>query len=358
LKVDNFDIISKTVKVIDYIPDEFVFIEGVNKPLDIKEVTWDFVLNKKTARELTYKMMYTGSSTGPKYVKPSLAIFGIENVTSENITLFRDPPKNIEIYSQKRITPIDSEHVLVQIELMNVGDLSVEKILVAEYVENARFESSTIRTYTKGEWSISELKPGEKWIVEYVTNDHELVENSPRVYSYESFFNLDSEVIIEKPTIKESAWREKRSILLESFILSVIILELLFVVYYFYKKPPKELDFAEVGITTAFTNIFWLFYDTFINKMPKYTKRTIHRIWLLVKYYTKRFFLAIGKGYLVLAQKIPVLAELYRTLKRLNKEEWIFLLSSVIDYFDKLFQKIKKYLGKRFEKIWIKLDPY
>jgi hypothetical protein len=336
IKVNNVDVVSKIVTITDNIPDEFIHVERTNLPTGKRQLVWNFNMNKGSSRVVSYKMMYVGNSTGAKKLNPALVEFEIYNMTSKNITIFRDIPKSTEAYVQKNIKYLANNMARIEINVLNPGDKTIDELHVAEFIGGAMFKEESIKTPFKGEWILRDLNPGETWKVSYLTKNHELIENSPNVFSYEQDVEVDHQLFIDNEREREGGlWKESRSIFIPIGIILVLLTELLVAGYYVYRNVHYYIEDVEnFNLKNFFMKKLKDFYDMLMD-VPGIVGRISKNFMSLFRYIKHNVIMAFRIVQIWFASKLPIWWKIYDKLKVLNQYEWFLFIKMIIDYIKK-----------------------
>lgn len=340
VKVRNVDVVSKQIRLEDSIPEGFIHVEGVNQKTEEKDLRWNFDLNKESTKIFRYKMMYVGESIGEKQLEPAIAYFGTFNSTSNRPLIFRDQGKETKVYVQKRIATGDDKSVDVTIDVINVGDKTIDELHLMEMLNGHDISQETIRTPFDGEWIIRDFNPGERWNLRYQVDDHELIENVPQLISYEQDVDVVSELIKTSKTKEFAIWKEERTSFISMLIFLTLVLELAGMLFYFRKNPPEiYLEMEEQG----FVKVAMRTIDDILNKLlgvPSQVIQTFKNLISLISYYSKVLKVYYRMSRIWVGKKIPLIWKLFDKLKVLNKYEWFLFLKMFVDYLMKYVKKI------------------
>ncbi|MFP4112349.1 MAG: hypothetical protein ACLFPQ_04305 [Candidatus Woesearchaeota archaeon] len=362
IKVDNVDVVSRKINLYDRIPDEFVYVEGVNRVIrDKVNLSWNFDINRKSSRLVKYRMMYTGNSTGHKIFEAARLESLIGNITSQNITLFRDVPRSTSAYVQKNIVYIDQDTAKIKITVVNTGDYTLKNLRITEMIGNADVHEESKLSLLPGEWIIRELAPGQIWTLEYVSENHELIENTPQVIS--EYVNVDTvqNLIIENEEhsilSSESIWKEERSSMLSWIIFIILASELAAMFAYIYRNVTVE-D-MKGGINKFFVEIaiIWMKFRGRFSKLyerlpaiPKKILLMIKRIGMLAVFAFKHVVIFTRLFFVWLAETVPFLWKIFDKLRKLNPSEKLLFFKMMTDFakdkIKKMIDSIKKFFNR------------
>ncbi len=274
LRITNMDPFSREVVVRDSIPSEFEYF-GVQRGGEEK-LSWDFIMNKETARILSYKMVYVGNSTGKLSVMPA-------NATSERLLVYSnipyfvrtsDEPKSVFVTKKVESWPgthlydaVDSARVTISV--VNTGNKPIEEIYVDDlWKENALFVNPSVATIFNARWLIDNLDPGSKWTVSYMTEMYDELSNLPKVRSYTENIDVSGDLIdddFEEVGIwKSSFWKTPFALI----VLIFVLVDLVIIGYYLYRNPFFE---SEEEITPS------IYMNKIMELIPAFTQNFIGR---------------------------------------------------------------------------------
>ncbi|MFP4117994.1 MAG: hypothetical protein ACLFTR_03650 [Candidatus Woesearchaeota archaeon] len=245
LRVTNHDPFSREVTLNDSLPQEFILLENPEE----RNKSWSFKMNKHTSRIFTYEVMYNGSSTGRVNVPVANLTSGDVLVESNEPVLLREDPSSKQLHVIKRYTHLNSTKydidnpVLVRLTVSNLGSESVKEIILEDSADtDMEFLAPSISTAYRGMWIIPELKPGETWAVEYLTNNGAHVKDAPELDSHVTKIDYSSHVS-EKMRDEVMFDNLRRfSFSLSSLFGLLIIANILVILSYVYKNPFFELE--------------------------------------------------------------------------------------------------------------------
>lgn len=347
IKVDNVDVVSRIVTITDIVPKEFIYIKGFNKPQADRRIIWNYDLNKMSSKVATYRLMYVGNSTGAKLIDSAQVSFEVYNMTSNNITIFRDQARKTTVYSQKNIMYLPNNKARVTITLVNTGDFTVDELYVAEFIGPNEFSQESKRTPFKGEWIIKDFRPGRTWTVSYLTTDHEMIENDPKVFSYEQNVLLDSALIIDNDKLSaRPVWKETRSHIVLITIILILVAEILASLYYFFVSVEfYAADLEELTFKTLSAKI-WRDFRNMIANLPRRAVLTVYLVRNIITYGIQNVIIFFKILRIWISNKVPLLWSITDKLRELDKYEWFLFLKMLVDYAKRKVLDVYEYVMK------------
>ncbi len=242
LRVTNHDPFSREVKMWDDVPEEFVLI-------DKDDLSWNFKMNKHTSRILDYEMKYVGNSTGRVDIPPA-------NLTSQGLLVFsnqpllmrhRPSPNTLDV--TKRYRPMKNTEyrfenpVKVRLSVSNLGERTVREIILDDAGNiDMEFSSSSVSTVYTARWVIPELRPGETWEVEYITDEGNHVLDLPSLDSYVDDIDYSARISEMSSDRIDSGIRRRFSFSVPMLLTILALSNIMIILYYVYKNPFFEVE--------------------------------------------------------------------------------------------------------------------
>jgi hypothetical protein len=232
----NFDSKTKTVKLKDYIPDNFELVEVISDedraPFIISEenLTWENIqINSRSGRIFTYKIKLSNkNATGIQYIEGSRVEFGLGSITSANIPVILQYLPEKKIFIQKKVSLINEREFLVEIEMKNLGDIETTNIVLKDIVSDESIFSEITKPFLKrGVWEINRINGKDSWIVSFVTDDKDTLQSVPLVFGMDAdsiYTTLTVDNRIESGMINKTQYSEKIGIVV---ILIILVLYLI-----------------------------------------------------------------------------------------------------------------------------------
>jgi hypothetical protein len=183
INVRNIDSISKEIKIVDEIPTGFVMVDSLGRTILKDSFESTFSLNRRSSKELSYRIKYIGFMTGDLLINNAKAYLLDSLVGSNYYKVFLDSGKDEKLYVQKNIYYLANNIALISIDVVNLGHRTIDEFYLTEQTSANRIIESNYDRYSSNSWEILSLKPSEKRTIEYEIKVHEAVENDPLVYS-------------------------------------------------------------------------------------------------------------------------------------------------------------------------------
>ncbi|MBN2881821.1 hypothetical protein JXM83_07265 [Candidatus Woesearchaeota archaeon] len=234
----NFDDTTiKTVVLKDIIPENFELIEVLTdedrSPLEVndKNLSWtNIAINPNSARIFTYTMkLVNPNATGVQYIDGSKVEFYGGSIKSANIPVILQFIPQKKLFLQKKVSIINDEEFLIEIEIKNLGGTPVENLVLKETVDEEKLFSEITKPFMKrGVWEIMKINSEDSWIVSFTTNDPEIVQSIPLVFglpqdSIYTTLTVDNQIKTEVVNKIQTSEKIGISILLITIILYIVI---------------------------------------------------------------------------------------------------------------------------------------
>ncbi|MFW6231009.1 MAG: hypothetical protein ACOC32_03210 [Nanoarchaeota archaeon] len=348
LKVANGDPFSRSVNLHDRIPDEFELVHYPSSAsLDATELSWDFKMNKESAKVFSYKLRYIGNSSGEKRIGRANATSDRLLVYSNEVPLVRMQQEQKEVFVTKTLeywndTDLyaSDDAVRVTISVFNMGELPVHELFIDDMPHGGGlFVNPSISTVYKGRWVISKLKPGEIWSVTYLTDIHDGLRTLPSVDSYVDTVAMDGDVVV-RDAAKAPVWRNsffKAPLLF--FVVFIFIIDLLVFSLYVYRNPYFDVE-GEYTPAVFLNKVAEHILDRTktLVAYPQKMLASLKKNWTKTAAWIKKTLSSVsekGKNYyksrnisLVAEQSQSAFAGLkkeFNELKSLSLKDWLFL---------------------------------
>jgi len=194
VKVNNFAPINRYVNLTEQIPTGFTVLDsGGSNYTTGQSLFWSHKVNPDSSKIFTYQLEFSDNeSVGLDYFEPAILKYENETLYSERLPFIRQYIPEKKIYIQKKLRYSVSDEIVVQIQLQNLGESSINNLYVKEFLgANDVFREISVAPESKGRWKIPVLEKGEIWEVTYVTNENEAVNLLPEVYG------VDKKIILK-----------------------------------------------------------------------------------------------------------------------------------------------------------------
>lgn len=180
----------KNVSVRDIVPPGFEVVDSSDGRSDGENLSWDSVtLNSRETRRISYDLKYTDEeSFGLDYFDPARLYYGDKMTMSESIPFVRKYMPETRLFVQKKIKFLDdTDNVKVTIQLQNVGESTVDNIVLNEYLSrDSEFKEVSKPFTNKGIWKIERINQSQVWETSYTTDIVSVLNTFPVVYGVES----------------------------------------------------------------------------------------------------------------------------------------------------------------------------
>jgi hypothetical protein len=173
------------VNLTDTFPKGFkVYDSKKGKTIGNKIFWTNITLNAKETRRLSYSLKYIDNeSIGMDFFDAAMLNYKNKIIYSQTIPFIRKYIPEKKLFVQKKIEYLSQDQVRVTIILKNMGEGSIEQLVVNEFLSsNSEFKEISKKFYEKGIWKIDKIKPGEEWEVSYVTDVIGVLNSFPIVY--------------------------------------------------------------------------------------------------------------------------------------------------------------------------------
>lgn len=140
---------------------------GINGTLNFDLGTLEPYESKEFSYVIVNRRNINGSVTLPR----ARVVVDESTFLSNEVTLVHDLLADKRVFIEKEVLPYDDRFSQVRITIRNLGDFTVEDLLVADNIDNesvVRQLSQVFHEGNRGIWSIPELEPGEEWIITYL----------------------------------------------------------------------------------------------------------------------------------------------------------------------------------------------
>lgn len=185
VKVNNFAPISREINLREEIPDGFrISYDGGANSSSETVLGWKKSVNRDSTTLFKYELEYIDNqSLGLDHFEPAVLKYANETLFSERIPFIRQYVPEKKIFIQKKLRYGLNDEVVVQIQLQNLGESSIEGLYVKEFLgANDEFREISVAPEGIGRWHIPVLEKGQMWEVTYVTNENEAINLLPEVY--------------------------------------------------------------------------------------------------------------------------------------------------------------------------------
>ena len=226
LTATNLDVVSKIVRIGDFVPDGFEIYEIHSKDSLIRqdELLWEVEINRGTSRIVSYSLRFIDeNAVGLKYLPEAFATFAEGRVTSSRTPIIRQFVPTKKLYVQKNVKRLPGDSVEIIISIRNLGEASLSGLLLKDFLEDDdSFSEITQVPLSKGLWEIPTLSRNQEWQVRYKTNSNKNIGRLPQV------FGID-----------------------ESSVLKTIIMDN-FVSHYIFSPSIKTLEIVGIAVLILF----------------------------------------------------------------------------------------------------------
>ena len=186
LIVTNLDVVSKTIRVGDIIPDGFELYEVQSKDSLISddELLWEVDVNRGISKIVSYSMRFVDTETiGLQYLPEAFAVFAEGRVTSLRPPIIKQFIPTKKLYVQKNVRRLPGDLVEITISLRNLGEAPLSGLLLKDYLEPHNLFSEITQTpLEKGLWEIPTLMRNQQWQVVYRTDSRTNLGQLPQVF--------------------------------------------------------------------------------------------------------------------------------------------------------------------------------
>jgi hypothetical protein len=250
LLMNNFG--SKSIekaKLIDEIPNGFEIVKESNMIIDGKEITWnDLIINSQEVKRISYKLKYIDNeSIGMDYFVMAKLFYEGKEVVSNNVPFVRIYLPEKKLFVQKEINFKNDDNVEVIIKLNNLGENSIDNIVLNEFLKDeSEFKEISREFIKKGLWDIKNIKSGDTWEVSYTTNQLGVLNTFPVVYGIPEK-NVMKTVILSNLITTEFKNSSITTISLIGVMIVLILSILMFLPTNFFNfKKRKELNTLKI----------------------------------------------------------------------------------------------------------------
>jgi len=247
IKVNNFAPISRNFTLTEQIPAGFLVTDsgGANASSGQK-LRWEVLAKPDTMTLTKYGLMFNdNSSVGLDFFEPAVLRYENETLYSQRIPFIRRYVPEKRIFIQKKLRYSVADEIVVQLQIKNLGESSLENLYVKEFLgANDVFREISLAPEERGKWKIDFLSQGELWEVTYVTNENDAVNLLPEVYG------VDKQLVL-KTLVFENAirneWLSPALHAMEIFA-PVFILGFIVFVFVFYRRVNTKRTRSITGI--------------------------------------------------------------------------------------------------------------
>jgi len=229
VKVNNFAPISRIINLTDSIPSGFRLLsQDANRTSD-NTLFWTEKINPDNARIFKYDLeFYDNDTIGLDYFEAAKLDYENETLYSERIPFIRQFIPDRKIFIQKKLRYSISDEIVVQIQIQNLGEATIEDLYVREFLAaNDVFREISQAPEGKGRWRIPILKRGEIWEVTYVTNENKAVNLLPEV------FGVDKSVVLKTLVFENTVRNSWISPAMKTIEIAAPIFILGFIIFFF-----------------------------------------------------------------------------------------------------------------------------
>lgn len=226
----NFEDVTKIVNLEDYIPENFELVNITTNEtrnianLENNTLQWkEIKINPGSARIFSYNLRFNNSNiTGIQYIKGSKITFSQGSISSENIPIILQYLPEKKLFIQKKIKILNDDEFLVEILIENVGESSIENLVLKDDIpEENTFSEITKPFLKRGVWQIQRINSQDSWHVSYVTNNKNSVQSIPLVFGIEqdsAYITLTVENLIKTQFINKMQITEKIGLFLTGLV--------------------------------------------------------------------------------------------------------------------------------------------
>ena len=185
----NLDVVSKIVRIEDFIPEGFELYEihNPNSFIESDDLTWEIEINRDTSRIVSYSLRFIDEdSVGLQYLPEAHAYFDNTRVSSSRTPIIKQFVPTKRLYVQKNIRRLPNDLVEITISVKNLGEADLTGLLLKDSITDDDLFSEISQTpLEKGLWQIPTLSRNEEWRVSYKTTSSANIGRLPQVFGIE-----------------------------------------------------------------------------------------------------------------------------------------------------------------------------